>query len=56
MEQVIVSARHEGRFFDFNMIDQSKSNFRKSKKNQILENGIKIDFLRAAIINNRKID
>ncbi len=47
MEQVVASTRRKDQFFDFNMIDQSKSNFRKSKK---------IDFLRADLIDYRKID
>ncbi len=42
MEQGFASTRRKNRFFDFNMIDRSKSNFRKSKKN---------DFLKADLIN-----
>ncbi len=47
MEQVVASTGRKDWFFDFNMIDQSKSNFRKLKK---------IYFLRADLIDNRKID
>ncbi len=47
MEQVVASTRSKDRFFDFDMIDRSKSNFRKPKK---------IDFLRADLIDYRKID
>ncbi len=47
MELTIASTRRKDRFFDFNMIDQSKSNFRNKKK---------IDFLRADSIDYRKID
>ncbi len=37
MEQGVASTRHKDRFFNFNMIDQSKSNFRKSEKNRFSE-------------------
>ncbi len=47
MEQAVAFTRRKDRFFDFNMIDRSKSNFRKSKK---------IDFLRADLIDYRKIN
>ncbi len=47
MEQGVASTRCKDRFFDFNMIDRSKSNFRKSEK---------IDFLRADLIDHWKID
>ncbi len=47
MERAIASTKCKDWFFDFNMIDRSKSNFRKSKK---------IDFLRADLIDYQKID
>ncbi len=47
MEQGVASTRRKDRFFDFNMIDRSKSNFRISKENQ---------FSRADLIDHRKID
>ncbi len=51
MEQEVASAGGEDQFFDFNIIDRSKSNFRKAKKNwfseswfnRLLKNWIKID-------------
>ncbi len=46
MEWPVASTRRKDQFFDFNMIDRSKSNSRKSKK---------IDFLRADLIYYRKI-
>ncbi len=47
MEQAIAPTSHKDQFLDFNMSDQSKSNFRKSKK---------INFLRADLIDYRKIN
>ncbi len=43
----VASARRNDRFFDFNIIDQLKLNFKKSKK---------IDILRADLTDYRKID
>ncbi len=56
MEQGVASTRHKDRLFDFNMIDRSKSNFRKSGKNRFSEsrfnrsskNRLKIDITRRA--------
>ncbi len=37
MEHSIASPRYKDRFFDFSMIEWSKSNFKKSKKNRFSE-------------------
>ncbi len=47
MEQAIASTRRKDWFFDFNIIDLSKSNLGKSKK---------IDFMRSDLFDYRKID
>ncbi len=47
MEQRVASTRRKDRFFDFNMNDCSKLNFRKLEK---------IYFLRADLSDHRKID
>ncbi len=57
MEQRVAFTRHKDRFFDFNMIDRLKSNFRKSGKNRfsesrfnlLLKNQLKIDITNSMV-------
>ncbi len=54
MEQWVASVRCKDRYFDFNMIDQSKWDFRKSKKNRFSEtrfNRLSKNWLKIDIIN-----